>query len=70
MTPFVAGQAGVIQIQARLTEGGRLVLDQSVLYQIVSRTLKDVQRQSLDAALEKATLLFTVFGKLGLLLQK
>ena len=70
MTPHVAGQAGVFLLLTQLTEGGRLVFDQSLLYQTVSRTLKDVQRQILDAALEKATFLFTVFGKLGLFLQK
>ena len=69
LTPHVAGQAGVFLLLTQLTEGGRLVFDQSLLYQIVSRTLKDVQRQILDAALEKATFLFTVFGKLGLFLE-
>ena len=68
MTHPVAGRTGVLQ--ARLTHGGWLVVDQSLLYQTVSRTLKDVYCEGLDAALEKATLLFTVFGKLGLFLQK
>ena len=72
LTPFVADQAGVFLLRALLpvTPGGRLVLDQSLLYQIVSRLLKDVQRKSSVAALKKTTFLFTVFGKLGLFLQK
>ena len=60
----------VFPIQALRTHGGWLVLDQSLLYQSVSGRLKDVQPESLDAALEIATFLFTVFGKLGLFLQK
>ena len=53
-----------------VTPGGRRVLDQSFFYQIVSRRLKYVQRDSLDAALEKATFLFTVISKLGLFLEE
>ena len=49
---------------------GWLVLYQPLLYQTFSRRLKDVQGKRLDAALEKATLLFTVFGETGLLLEK
>ena len=70
LTPIVAGHAGIFPIRARFTQGGRLVLDQSLLYQTVSRLLKGVQRDILDTAFEKATLLFTVFRKLGLLLEK
>ena len=53
-----------------MTPGGGRVLDQSLLYQLVSGCLKDVQPDSLDAALEIATFLFTVFGKLGLFLEE
>ena len=60
----------VFPLQSRLAPGGWFVLDQTLFYQTVSRRLKDVQGVSLDAALEKATLLFTVFGKTGLLLKK
>ena len=72
LTPFVADHAGVFLLLAQLTvtPGGWLVLDQSVLYQIVSRLLKDVQSKTSVAALEKATFLFTVFGKLGLFLKE
>ena len=70
MTPLVASQAGVFLPPARLTPGGRLVLDQSLLYQTVSRRLKNIQCESLDAALEKTTPLFTVFGKLRLFLEE
>ena len=70
LTRLVAGQAWVCLLTARLTQGGRRVLDQSLLYKIVSGRLKGVQRHSLDAALEKATLLFTVLGKLGLFLEE
>ena len=66
----VAGRAGVFPLPPRLAPGGRLVLDQTFLDQTVSRRLKDVQCERLDAALEKATLLFAVFGKTGLLLEK
>ena len=66
----VAGQAGVLPLPSRLAQGGRLGFDQPLLDQTVSRCLKDVQRECLDAALEKATSLFTVFGKTGLLLEK
>ena len=52
------------------TIGGLLVLDQSLLYQIVSRFLKDVQCKSCVATLEKATFLFTVISKLGLFLEE
>ena len=70
LTTPVAGKAVVFSIQALRTHGGWLVLDQSLLYQSVSRILKDVQPVILDAALEKAIILFTVFGKLGPFLQK
>ena len=66
----VADQAGVFPLPPRLAPGGRLVLDQTVLDQTVPRRLKDVQRESLDAALEKATPLFAIFGKTVLLLEK
>ena len=66
----MAGHAWVFPVKTRLTPGGRLVLDQPLLDQTVSRSLKDVQRECLDAALEKATLLFTFFGKTGLLLKE
>ena len=66
----VAGQAGVFPLPARLAPGGRLGLDQTFLDQTVSRRLKDVQRESLDATLEKSTFLCTFFGKTGLLLEK
>ena len=71
LTPLVADQAGIFLLLALLTvtQGGRRVLDQSLLYQIVSRLLKDVQRKSSNAAFKKATFLFTVFGKLGLFLE-
>ena len=66
----IAGIAGVFPLPPWLAVGGWLVLDQTVLDQTVSRRLENVQRESLDAALEKATLLFAVFGKTGLLLEK
>ena len=66
----VAGQTWVFPLPSRLAPGGWFVLDQTLFYQTVSRRLKDVQGVSLDAALEKATLLFAVFGKTGLLLKK
>ena len=59
----------VFPLQSRLAPGGWFVLDQTLFYQTVSRRLKDVQGVSLDAALEKATLLFTVLGKFRLLLE-
>ena len=66
----IAGIAGIFPLPPWLAVGGWLVLDQTVLDQTVSRRLKNVKRESLDAALEKATLLFAVFGKTGLLLEK
>ena len=66
----IAGKAGVFPLPPWLAVGGWLVLDQAILDQTVPRRLKNVQRPSLDAALEKATLLFAVFGKTGLLLEK
>ena len=66
----IAGIAGILPLPPWLAVGGWLVLDQTVLDQTVSRRLKNVKRESLDAALEKATLLFAVFGKTGLLLEK
>ena len=65
----VACEAGVLPLPPRLAPGSRLCLDQPLLNQTVSRCLKDVQSVRLDAALEKATFLFTVFGKLGLFLE-
>ena len=65
-----ADHARVFPLPARLTPGSRLVLYQTFLNQTVSRRFKDVQRESLDAAFEKATLLFALFGKTGLLLKK
>ena len=65
----IAGKAGIFPPPPWLAVGGWLVLDQTVLDQTVSRRLENVQRESLDAALEKATFLFTVFGKLGLFLE-
>ena len=66
----MASHAWIFPVKTRLTPGGRLVLDQPFLDQTVSRRLKDVQCGRLDAAFEKATLLFAVFGKFGLLLKK
>ena len=66
----VADHARVFPLPARLTPGSRLVLYQTFLDQTVSRRFKDVQRESLDAAFEKATLLFTFFGKTGFLLKE
>ena len=66
----MAGHAWVFPVKTRLTPGGRLVLDQTFLDQSVSRSLKDVQCERFDAAFEKATLLFTFFGKTGLLLKE
>ena len=66
----IAGKAGVFPLPPWLAVGGWLVLDQVIRDQTVPRRLKNVQRESLDAALEKATLLFAVFGKTGLLLEK
>ena len=65
-----ASETWVSPLISWLAPGGWFVLDQTLFYQTVSRRLKDVQGVSLDAALEKATLLFTVFGKTGLLLKK
>ena len=72
MTPLVADLAGVFLLSACLTvtHGSWRVLDQPLLYQIVSRLLKDVQRKTSVAALEKATFLFTVISKLGLFLEE
>ena len=66
----MAGQTRVFPLPARFTIRGWLVLYQPLLNQTFSRRLKDVQGKSLDAALEKSTLLFTVSGKTGLLLEK
>ena len=66
----VASQAGIFPLQPWLAVGGWLVLDQTVLDQSIPRRLENVQHERLDAALEKATLLFAVFGKTGLLLEK
>ena len=65
----VAGQTRVFPLPSWLAPGGWFVLDQTLFYQTVSRRLKDVQGESLDAALKKATLLFTVLGKFRLLLE-
>ena len=66
----IAGKAGIFPPPPWLAVGGWLILDQTVLDQSIPRHLKNVQRERLDAALEKATLLFAVFGKTGLLLEK
>ena len=60
----------VFPLKSWLAPGGWFVLDQTLFYQTISRRLKDVQGEPLDAALKKATLLFAVFGKTGLLLKK
>ena len=65
-----ADHAWVFPPPPRLTPGSRLVLYQTFFDQTVSRSFKDVQRESYDAALEKATLLFALFRKTGLLLKK
>ena len=64
-----ANQAGVFPLPSRLAPGGWLVFYQPFLYQLVPRIFKDVQAIMHDATLEKATLLFTVFCKTGLLLK-
>ena len=56
-------------MQALLAPGGWLVFYQPFLYETVPRRLKDVQGKILDATLEKATSLSTVFSKSGLFLQ-
>ena len=61
-------QAGVFPLPSRLAPGGRLVFYQPFFDQRVPRRLIDVQGKRLDAALEKATSLSTVFSKTGLLL--
>ena len=66
----IAGKAGVFPLPPWLAVGGWLVLDQAILDQTVPGRLKNVQRESLDAALEKATPLFAIFGKTVLLLEK
>ena len=63
-----ANQAGVFPLPSRLAPGGRLVFYQPFFDQPVPRRLIDVQGKRLDAALEKATSLSTVFSKTGLLL--
>ena len=66
----VTGETRVFPLPAWFAIRGWLVLYQPFLNQTFSRRLKDVQSKSLDAALEKATLLFTVFGKTRPLLEK
>ena len=66
----VAGETRVSPLPTRFAIRGWLVLYQPFLNQTFSRRLKDVQGKRLDAALKKATLLFTVFGKTRLLLEK
>ena len=63
-----ANQAGVFPLPSRLAPGGWLVFYQPFFDQRVPRRLIDVQGKRLDAALEKATSLSTVFSKTGLLL--
>ena len=63
-----ANYAGVFILPAGLAQRGWLVFYQPFFYQTVPRSLKDVQGKSLDATLEKATSLSTIFGKTGLLL--
>ena len=63
-----ASHAWVFIFPARLAPGGWLVFYQPFFDQPVPRRLIDVQGKSLDAALEKATSLSTVFSKTGLLL--
>ncbi len=53
----------VFPVQANLAQGGWFVFYQPFFYQIVPRCFKDVQVIIRDATFEKATLLFTVFGK-------
>ena len=64
-----ANHARVFILQAGLAQRGWLVFYQPFFYQTVPRSLKDVQGKSLDATLEKATSLSTIFGKTGLLLE-
>jgi len=64
----VAGQTRVFPLPSWLAPGGWFVLYQTFFDQTVSRRLKDVQGESLDAALKKTTFLFTVFGKFRLLI--
>ena len=64
-----ANQTGVFLPPARIAPGGWLAFNQPFLYQIVPRLLKDVQGKILDATLEKATSLSTVFSKSGLFLE-
>ena len=66
---FLASQTWVFLVQAGHAQGGWLVFYQPFLYQLVPRIFKDVQAIMHDATLEKATLLFTVFCKTGLLLK-
>ena len=66
----VAGETRVFPLPAWFAIRGWLVLYQPFLNQTFSRRLKDVQGETLDAALKKSTLLFTVFGKTRLLLEK
>ena len=54
---------------ANLAPGGLLVFYQPFLYQPITRIPKGVQIMHLDATLEKATPLSTLFGKSGLLLE-
>ena len=67
-----ARPAGVFLLGASLcvwkAPGGWFIFYQSFFYQTVPRRLIDVQGKRLDAALEKATSLSTVFSKTGLLL--
>ena len=61
-------QAGVFPLPSRLAPRGWFVFYQPFFDQRVPRRLIDVQGKRLDAALEKATSLSTVFSKTGLLL--
>ena len=63
-----ASQTWVFPAKANLAPGGWFVFYQPFLYQIIPICFIDVQAKRRDATFEKATLLFTVFGKAGMLL--
>ena len=63
-----ASQTWVFPAKANLAPGGWFVFYQPFLYQIIPICFIDVQAKRRDATFEKATPLFTVFGKAGMLL--
>ena len=63
-----ASQTWVFPAKANLAPGGWFVFNQPLLDQIIPICFIDVQAKSRDATFEKATPLFTVFGKAGMLL--